>query len=255
MVHIHARDPEKWYESAGNAEQYRLVNGMIREKCPDIIINNTTGGTWGMTNDERLACLDAKPEVASLNLGPDMYKMVLKERRPPIPHPRKEINLDGCMPNTYGEVAAFAQAMKKKGIKPEIEIYHSGHFWVFEDLFTQGLLQPPHLIQFVMGYQTSIYPTPANLLGLVNELPAQSIFEVAGIGPYQLPMNVMAMILGGHVRVGMEDSIYYKRGQLLKSNAEAVGRIVRIAKDMNRDIATPSQAREMIGISQKPSQY
>jgi 3-keto-5-aminohexanoate cleavage enzyme len=255
MVHLHVRDPKKWYVCAGNAEQYHLANGLVREKCPDIIINNTTGGSWGMTVEERLACLDANPEIATLNLGPDMYKMTLKERKAPIPHPRPEIQADDCMANTYAEIATFAKAMGKRGIKPELEIYQPGMYWVVQDLISQGLVEPPYIIQFVMGYQTSTYPLPTNLLALVNELPSQSIFEVAGIGQFQLSMNVMAILLGGHVRVGMEDNIYLKRGQLLRSNAEAVERIIRIARDMNREIATCAQAREMLALSHTPTKY
>jgi 3-keto-5-aminohexanoate cleavage enzyme len=255
MVHVHARDSEKWYDCAGDAEQYRLVNSLIREKCPGIIINNTTGGAWGMTIKERLACLDACPEVASLNMGPDMFKMKLKERKVPLLHPHPEISLDDCMPATYHEISAFAQAMKERGVKPEIEVYHPGQYWVVQDVIAQGLVKPPYLIQFVMGYQTSSYPTPDNLISLINELPSQSIFEIAGIGPYQLPITTMGILLGGHVRVGMEDNIYYRRGQLLKSNAEAVERTVRIARELNREIATPAQAREMLGLSPISSKY
>ena len=119
----------------------------------------------------------------------------------------------------------------------------------------QKLIDPPYLFQFVMGYQTSFYATPQNVLSFIHELPANSVYEVAGLGQFQLPMTVMSILLGGHVRVGLEDNIYYKRGQLLKSNAEAVERIVRIARDMNREIATPAQARQIFGVSSKPSKY
>jgi 3-keto-5-aminohexanoate cleavage enzyme len=248
MIHIHVRDPQKWYDGSGDTEQYGLVNSMIRERCPGIIINNTTGGTWGMSIEQRLSCMDAKPDVATLNMQPDMYKMKLKERKAPIPHPKPEIQLDGLMHVTYGEIATFAQAMKERDIKPEMEIYQPGTYWVIQDLIAQQLIEPPYLIQFVMGYQSSMYGTPANLITLVNELPSQSIFEVAGVGPFQLPMNVIGLLLGGHVRVGMEDNVYYSKGRLLKSNAEAVQRIARIAKDLNREIATPEQARKIMGL-------
>ena len=255
IVHIHARDPQKWYDSAGSAEQYRLVNGLIREKCPDIIINNSTGGSWGMSVEERLCVLDANPEMATLNMGPDMFKMTLKERKAPLPSPRPEQHLNDCMPNTYAEVAAFARGMKERGIKPEMEIYQPGLFWVAHDVMSQGLLDPPYVFQFVMGYQTSTYPTPANLLGLINEVPSQSQYWVAGLGPFQLPMVTMGILLGGHVRVGMEDNVYSERGRLLESNAEAVERVVRIARDLNREIATATEARSMLGLSPNPSKY
>ena len=172
MVHVHARDPQKMYSSAGDAVTYRLVNCLIRERCPDIIINNTTGGTWGMSVEERLSCLDAAPEMATLNMGPDMYKMRLKERPAPLTHPRPALDMDGCMPVTYGEVATFARAMQERGIMPEMELYNPGQYWPVHDLIAQDLIRAPYWIQFVMGYQTSVYPTPANLLNLVDELPA-----------------------------------------------------------------------------------
>ena len=117
-------------------------------------------------------------------------------------------------------------------------------------------MEPPYFVQFVMGYQMSPWATPRNLVNFMDQLPPQSIVEVSGLGPYQLPMTTMAMILGAQmVRVGMEDNIYYRRGQLLKSNAEAVERVVRIANELNREIATPTQAREMLGLSPQPNQY
>jgi 3-keto-5-aminohexanoate cleavage enzyme len=255
MAHIHVRDPAAWYNCSGDPADYRKVNALVRENCPDIIINNTTGGGPGMTPDERLCVLEANPEIATLNMGPDVAKMTLKERKPPLPHPRGATPIEECMPVDYAEVAMFAGKMQQRNIKPEIEIYHPGMYWMFEDLVEQDLIDPPYLFQFVMGYQTSSYATPNNLLSLINELPANSIFEVAGLGPFQMPMVVMSVILGGHVRVGLEDNVYLKRGQLYKSNAEAVEHIVRIAKDMNREIATPGQAREMLGLSMQPSQY
>jgi 3-keto-5-aminohexanoate cleavage enzyme len=145
--------------------------------------------------------------------------------------------------------------MKEHGNKPEMELYHPGMFWVFNDLVSQGLLDPPYDFQFVMGFQTSSFPTPANLLGLINELPPESMFFAIGVGPYQLPMTTLSIMLGGHVRVGMEDNLYYARGRKVKDNAELVARTVRIAKELNREIATPAEAREMLGISQKPSSY
>lgn len=255
LVHVHARNPERLYDSSGSAEVYHQVNGMIREKCPEIIINNTTGGTWGMSVEERLACLDAQPEMATLNLGPDMFKMTLKAREEPLPHPRPRVELNDCMKNTYAEVARFAEAMQARGIKAEMELYQPGHIWVVQDMIAQGLIDTPYLIQFVMGYQTSSFATPANLLCLVNELPEKTIFQVAGLGPFQLPMTTMGIILGGHVRVGLEDNVYLSKGRLLAGNAEMVERIATIGRSLNREIATPAQARQMLGLSATPSSY
>lgn len=202
-----------------------------------------------------MASIYANPELCSLNLGPFVLKVPLKERAEPLPHPRPAMVYDRCIPNAYADMTMFAKTMKEKGVKPEMELYHPGMYWVFNDLLTQGLLEPPFDFQFVMGFQTSSFPTPANLLSLVNELPPQSMFFAIGVGPYQLPMTVMSIMLGGHVRLGMEDNLYYARGRQFKDNAEGIARIVRIAKEMNREIATPAQAREMLGISQTPSSY
>lgn len=255
MVHTHTRDPESMGDCTGDPKRIRLLNAKIREKCPDIIINNSTSAAYGMSIDDRVACLDANPESASLNLGPDMYKLKIKERKAPLQHPKEEQMLDACTMASYHEIATFAKMMKERGIRPEMEMYHPGQYWVVRDLIEQGVIEPPFHIQYVLGYVTSIFPTPANLISLVNELPPQTDFSVAGLGPYQLPMCMMSIILGGHVRVGMEDNVYYKKGELLKDNAQAVERIVRLSTEMNRPIATPAQAREMLGFSATPSQY
>ncbi|MCG8615867.1 MAG: 3-keto-5-aminohexanoate cleavage protein [Desulfobacterales bacterium] len=255
MVHTHTRDPESMGDCTGDPGRIRELNAAIRERCPDIIINNSTSAAYGMSIDDRVACLDANPESASLNLGPDMYKLTIKERKAPLTHPRAAQDLDSCTVATYKEISHFAKMMKERGIRPEMELYHPGQYWVVRDLIAQGVIEPPFHIQYVLGYVTSSFPTPANLIGLVNELPPQTDFSVAGLGPYQLPMSTMAIILGGHVRVGMEDNVYYAKGRLLESNAEAVERTVRIATDLNRTIATPAQAREMLGFSQTPSTY
>jgi 3-keto-5-aminohexanoate cleavage enzyme len=255
IVHVHARNPEVQWMTTSDPEVYRKVNAMIRDKCPDIIINNTTGGGPELTMEQRMASIYANPELCSLNLGPFVLKVPLQERAEPLPHPRPAMVFDRCLPCSYSDVETFARTMKEKGVKPEMELYHPGQYWVFQDLLMEGLVDPPYDFQFVMGFQTSSFPTPANLLGLVNELPPQSIFSVIGVGHYQIPMNVMGIMLGGHVRVGMEDNLYYAKGRKLKSNAELVARIARIAREMNREVATPAQAREMLGISQEPTQY
>jgi 3-keto-5-aminohexanoate cleavage enzyme len=255
MVHIHARDPQNWATGTGDSKAFYEINGMIREKCPDIILNLTTGGSYGQPFEERIKCLDANPETASLNLGPEMYKTRLKARKAPLANPREEINLNDCSHTTYEEISTLARMMKERGIRPELELFHPGHSWVINDLISQGLVEKPYKIQFVLGSITASYATPWNVMSLIQELPRDSVFSIAGLSPFQLPMTMMAIILGGHVRVGMEDNVYYKKGQLLQSNAEAVERIVRLAKDMNREIATPVQAREILGLSSTPSQY
>ena len=319
MVHIHARDPENLANCARMTEIWRDVNRKVRERCPDIIINNTTGGDLESTMEERLSCLDARPEIASLNLVPDMSKFRLKARKPPLLHPHPEVDYDGCLPFSYKIVNHFASEMKKLNIKPELETYHPGGAWVFCDhhlpilrtvcpgngqlrhpvfrcntyggvifkglllgLGTLGkdssgeievfplvrkhlidigidiqndLIEKPYWIQTVMGYQTSSFPTVENVIGLLREFPEGSLWLCSGIGPFQLPMTTLSVLMGGHVRVGMEDNIYFRRGEKLASNAQSVERVVRIAHELNREIATPQEAREMLGIAKTPSSY
>jgi len=255
MVHIHARDPQDLASCASTTAIWYEVNQKVRERCPEIVINNTTGGGLDMTMDERLSCLDAMPEVGSLNLTPDMSKFKMKERKAPLPHPHPPIEYDECLPFSYKLVTRFAAAMKKRGIKPELETYHSGGGWVIRDLIQQELIEKPYWIQTVMGYQTSSFPTVQNVMALLSEFPEDSLWLCSGISVFQLPMTTLATLLGGHVRVGMEDNIYYRRGEKLQSNAQVVERTVRIATELNREIATSAQTRRMLGLSATPSQY
>ncbi len=252
IVHVHARDRNNWAQTTSSPEDYSRVNRMIRDRCPDIVINNTTGGGPTMSTEDRMAGLyaDPRPDMASLNPGPFMLRFTQAERPEPLPNARPAKGIDIAMPITYGEVDRMADTMMEKGIKPEIELFHQGHFHVINGLIKSGRIKPPYAIQFVMGFPTSVYPTPQNVIGLLNELPADSIFLLPGVGPFQPPMTAMAMILGGHVRVGMEDNLYYRRGEPATSNAQLVERAVRMAHEFNREIATPAQAREMLGLAQ-----
>ena len=255
MVHIHARGPEDLAQSSGNPDTYLEVNARVRERCPDIIINNTTGGGPTTTMEERFACLEVGPELASLNLGPDMSKFRIGERAAPLPSPHAASVYDDCIPFTYGLISELAAAIQRVGAKAEMELYHPGQYWVVRDLIEQGLLEPPYLLQFVMGYQTSSFASPEHLWGLIRDLPEQSEFFVCGIGPFQLPMTTMGLVAGGHTRVGLEDNLYYSRGRRLRGNGEAVERAARIVAELNREVASPTQAREILGLNPQPLAY
>ena len=255
MVHVHARDPKDLTMCAKDPEPWHEVLQKIRQRCPDIIINATTGGGPGMTMEERLSCLEAGPEVASLNLSPDMSKFHLKERLAPLPNPRPALDIDECIPFSYGQIHEFAAEMKRRGVKPELEAYHSGCAWVVRYLIENDLLAKPYWIQTVMGYQTGSFPTVENVLQLLKEFPEGALWLCSAIGPYQLPLTTLATLMGGHVRVGLEDNVYYSRGRKAKSNAELVSRAARIARELNREIATPAQARALLGLQAQPSKY
>jgi 3-keto-5-aminohexanoate cleavage enzyme len=248
MVHVHARDPKDLTRCATESTSWRDVLARIRKRAPNIIINATTGGGPGMTMEERLSSLAAAPDVASLNLAPDMSKFHLKERAAPLPNPRPALDIDECIPFTYGQITQFAAEMKRRGIKPELEYYHPGCAWVVRDLIENDLLPKPYWIQTVMGYQTSSFPTVENVIQILKEFPEGAMWLCSAIGPFQLPLTTLATLMGGHVRVGLEDNVYYARGRKAKSNAELVARTVRIAGELNRPIATPEQARAMLGL-------
>lgn len=255
MVHIHARNPKQLTEGARDAETWKTVLRKVREACPEIIINATTGAGPGMTMAERSSSLAAGPELASLNLAPDMSKFKLKERNAPLPFPRPALEIDECIPFTYGQIHEFAAEMKKRGIKPELELYHPGCAWVVDYLIENDLIAKPYWMQTVMGYQTSSYPTVEHTLQILKEFPEGALWLCSAIGAFQLPLTTLATLMGGHVRVGLEDNVYYARGQKAKSNAELVARSVRVAHELNRSVATPAQARQMLGLRSEPSQY
>ncbi len=255
MVHVHARDPEHVTRPGTTTEVWHDVNKKIRERCPDIIINNTTGGGPGMTMEERISCLDAHPEVASLNLTPDMSRFKIKAREAPLPDPRPEVLYDECLPFSYKQIKWFATEMQKRNIKPELETYHPGGAWVLHYLIDEGLIDKPYWVQTVMGYQTSSWPTVDNVVHLLREIPEESLWLCSGIGPHQLPMTTLAAMLGGHLRVGLEDNVYFRRGEKAKSNAQLVERAARIINELNREVATPAQARDILGLSKTPTQY
>ena len=255
MVHVHARNPDHVTRPATTTESWRAVLSKIRERCPDIIINATTGGGPGMTMEERLSCLEAGPEVASLNLSPDMSRFLIKERKAPLPDPRPAVMYDECIPFSYGQIKQFATEMKKRGVKPELETYHSGGPHVLQFLIEEKLIEKPYWVQTVMGYQTSSWPTVDNVIQLLRELPEGCLWLCSGIAHHQLPMTTLATLIGGHVRVGLEDNVYYRRGERATGNAQLVERAVRIARELNREVASPSEARAMLGLSPTPSSY
>jgi 3-keto-5-aminohexanoate cleavage enzyme len=255
MVHIHARNPQQLTEGARETGTWREVLRKVRQRCPEIIINATTGAGPGMSMEERSACLAAGPEVASLNLAPDMSKFKLKERRPPLPNPRPALEIDECIPFTYGQIHQFAAEMKQRGIKPELELYHPGCVWVVDYLIENDLIAKPYWMQTVMGYQTGSFPTVENIIQLLKEFPDGALWLCSAIGPFQLPLTTLATLMGGHVRVGLEDNVYYSRGRKAHSNAELVERTVRIAHELNRPVATAAQARAILGLPCTASQY
>ncbi|MBI4963266.1 MAG: 3-keto-5-aminohexanoate cleavage protein [Desulfomonile tiedjei] len=230
IAHIHVRDPETG-EPAFKVELFREVLERIREKC-DMIVNLTTSGLRLAGSDvimQRLQPVFLKPDICSLDLGSMNF------------HDRVFNN-----PPEWSESAA--KCMLENGVKPEIEVFDTGHIWQAADLVRRGLIDPPPYFQLCMGVQWGIEASAENLLFMKSKLPANALWSVLGTGKSQLPMITMSLILGGNVRVGFEDNIYLKRGVLAKSNAHFVEMAADLAERLGRQVATPAQARKMLGI-------
>ena len=232
IVHIHVRDPKTGLGTQ-DLNLFRQVVEPLRERT-DLLLCLTTSGIPGrnLAIEERLKPLELEPELASFDAG--------------------SINLGGsAFINTPEFLEAAAKSMKEKGVKPELEIFDVGMMVTCLRMRDQGYLEEPLHFQFVLGTPWGSPATPKSFLHLYEHLPEDATWSIIGIGKGHLPMAMMGLILGGHIRVGMEDNIYYERGVLAKSNAEFVERIVRIAKEYGRETATPREAREILGLRKK----
>jgi 3-keto-5-aminohexanoate cleavage enzyme len=232
IVHIHVRDPKTGLGTQ-DLNLFRQVVEPLRERT-DLLLCLTTSGIPGhnLAIEERLKPLELEPELASFDAG--------------------SINLGGsAFINTPEFLEAAAKSMKEKGVKPELEIFDVGMMVACLRMRDQGYLEEPLHFQFVLGTPWGSPATPKSFLHLYEHLPENATWSIIGIGKGHLPMAMMGLILGGHIRVGMEDNIYYERGVLAKSNAEFVERIVRIAKEYGRETATPREAREILGLRKK----
>lgn len=226
IVHVHARDAEG--KPTQSYDVYKEIKEKIEAKC-NIIFQPSTGGAVWHGPEERLQPVDLKPEMATLsagtcNFGPDVFM------------------------NSEEYIEKFATKMKEMGVKPEIEVFERGMIENAKKLVKQGLVEAPLHFDFVLGVPGACPATPEDLMYMLRNIPEGSTWTVAGIGRHELPLATMGIILGGHVRVGFEDNVYYGKGQLAQSNAELVERVARIAKELGREIATPDEARKILNI-------
>jgi 3-keto-5-aminohexanoate cleavage enzyme len=229
IVHIHVRDLETGLGTQ-DLELFRQVVTPLREKT-DLVLCLTTSGIGGrnLPVEDRLVPLELKPELASFDAG--------------------SINLGGgVFSNPPDFLDAAAEMMKAKGVKPEIEIFDGGMIVTALRMRNEGKLEDPLHFQFVLGTPWGAPATPKSLLHLYEQIPENATWSVIGIGKGHLPMSMMGLIMDGHIRVGMEDNIYYTRGVLAKTNAQFVERIVRIAHEYGREVATPDDARDILAL-------
>jgi 3-keto-5-aminohexanoate cleavage enzyme len=230
LIHLHARNPE----DESPATDYAIFESICRgiQSKTRLITQISTGGRAGMAYEQRCERLKLKPEMASLTTGSVNFPNSVYENSPEL-------------------IEALAADMQTYGIKPEMEIFDVSMISNATELLAKGLVDAPLHFDFVMGLKGAIPATVENLVHMRNTLPTDATWTVAGIGKAQLPMSTHAILMGGHVRVGLEDNIYYRRGELA-TNAQLVERVVQLARILGREIATPDEARQMLQLPVPP---
>ena len=239
IVHLHAKNPETGEAYSGDPNPVlKEYIDRIRERV-DVVINVTTGGgrvgnppeVWDRLVKEK--CLLGE-EMMSLNMG-TMNRWA--------EHPTGDVFL-----NTVEMIERWCGYMVEAGVKPEHEVYDTGMINTCRQLAEKRIVPEPLHIQFVMVGRTGFLPTPKALIYSLDQIPSSWTWSVCALGRNEIPMCTAAMILGGHVRVGFEDNIFLRRGELAKSNAELVRKVANIARELDRPIATPDEARSMLGL-------
>jgi 3-keto-5-aminohexanoate cleavage enzyme len=230
MIHIHCRD-----ENEDPTSDYHLFEETVNKvrKRTNLVVMVSTSGVAGRSDEERAEPLRTRPELASLTTG----SLTFTARKPPVVYT-----------NSWETIAFLAKRMHDLNIKPEMEAFDLGFIPQGTKLIKEGLVKEPPLFQLVMGVGGGIPATIDNLLHMRAQLPQNAIFTVAGVGRAQLDMTTMSIMMGGHVRVGLEDNIYLTKGELAP-NEDFVARTRRIAETLQREIATPDEARMILGLS------
>lgn len=229
IVHIHAKDDNG--EHTGDVEYFKRAMTYIRDAGSDIIINFTTSFSASSTDDweTRFGPVTLGPEIASYDAGTMNFN-------------------DHVFANTPEFLRQLAVKMKEHGVKPEIEIFDAGQIGNAVRLADEGLIDDPLYMQFVLGVNGGAPATIKQLVHLVDSLPPGAVWSVAGIGRHQLAMDTYAILMGGHARTGLEDNWFYSKGRHA-TNLELVERVAGLATTLGREIATPAQAREILGIA------
>lgn len=227
IVHLHMRD------QLGNPSQAKALFAeaiSYIQSETDLIIQVSTGGATGMTAEERVQPVTLAPEMASLSTG--------------------SVNFgEDVFFNPSPMIREFARIFQLYHVKPEIEVFESGMVQNALTLLKQDLFQEPLHFNFVLGVPGGMPASAKNLLFLLDLIPPTSTWTVSGIGRHQLSMNMLGILLGGHVRTGFEDNIYYRKGILSKGNAPLVDRLVNLAESLDRSVASPTEARKILGIT------
>jgi len=228
LIHLHVR----WDNGEPTQDKNRFAACIaeIKRLCPDVIIQPSTGGAVGMSNDERLQPLELKPEMATLDCG--------------------TVNFGGdeIFVNTENTIKEFGEKMIALGVKPEVEVFDKGMIDTAIRMLKLGFIKAPMHFNFVMGVTGGIAASTRDFAYLADSIPQGSSYTATGIGRAAFPTAALAIVSGGHVRVGFEDNVYMSKGVLAKSNGELVEKAVRIAAELGRPIASPSEARAILGL-------
>lgn len=257
ILHLHARNPETGQPSAREAD-FMAFLPEIKAGC-GAVLNLSTGGSAIMSLEDRLAGpLKAEPEMCSLNMGTMNFALYpLADRYDAWVHGWEQPFLRGTddlvFKNTPRDIEfVLTQMGQQRGARFEFECYDVGHLYMLRHFADRGLVKPPYFIQFVFGVLGGIGADPENLQHMkrmADKLFGDDyIFSVLAAGRQQIPFATIAASMGGHVRVGLEDNLYIARGELARSNAEQVTKIRKIVEELGRTVATPEEARQMLGL-------
>ena len=230
IIHLHVRKDDG--TPTQSKERFKECIEEIKNRCPDVIIMPSTGGAVGMTNEERLQpiYLQPAPLMASLDCG------------------TMNFGGDEIFVNTETSIKYFAEEMNKLGIKPELECFDKSHVDMALRQHVKGVINSPMHFNLVFGVNGGITATPRDLVFLVESIPKDSTYTVTGIGRHQFPVATMGILYGGHVRVGLEDNLFISKGKLAESNGQLVDKVVRISKELGREIASPKDARQILNL-------
>lgn len=255
IIHLHARDPQTGEPTPDPAVFMRFLP--IIKQATDAVVNITTGGGMNMTLDDRLAApLQAKPEMASLNMGSMNFNISragerVTEWKHAWEQPYLARTTDHIFRNTFKDIEGILERLGKgHGTRFEFECYDVGHLYNLAHCLDRGLVEPPLFVQTIFGILGGIGAEPRNLMFMKETADRlfgdKYVWSVLAAGRHQMAFTTMAGILGGNVRVGLEDSLYIGRGKLATSNAEQVAKIRRILEDLSLEIATPAEARAIL---------
>jgi uncharacterized protein (DUF849 family) len=255
VAHVHVRDPKTGVPNA-DQDAYREIAMEVKKRC-DLILCFTTGGRLGEPVEKRLKVVSSlKPEMSSLNAGSLNFALFhvvdkIKDWKFPWEKEYLEGTEDFIFPNTFKTMRQYLSVIGENGTKPEFEIYDVGMINNVAFLIEAGYVKKPVYLQFVMGILGGIAATPQNLTFLVESAKnaiGDFEFSVCAAGRMQFPLCTQSLILGGHARVGLEDNLYLDKGVMARSNAEQVAKIIRIAKELGLEPATPNEARKILNL-------